>query len=333
MGSPGGVGNMTEGDLYGVLGVPRSASEAEIRKAYRKIARESHPDRNPDNPEAEARFKKASYASEVLLNGKKRKLYDEFGEAGLRDGFDPEAFRARRSAGFRGGDVGINLEDILRAAGGAQGQGSSPFGGGAAAGPDIMEAIFGGRAGGVRGARAHAGPRPRDLLAEIEIGFVEALEGVEKELSLAHHAGAKPRTLRVRIPQGVRDGGKVRLRGQGSDGGDLVLTVHVAKHPFFEREDDDLLLSLPVTVGEAMQGAKVPVPTPAGEVALRVPARVKSGAKLRLRGKGVKRGDKQGDLLVTVLVQVPEDATEKAEALAAEIDALYHHPVRRDLKL
>lgn len=324
---------MSEQDLYSVLGVDRGADEGTIRKAYRKIARESHPDRNPDNPQAEARFKRASYASEVLLNKKKRKLYDEFGEVGLRDGFDPNMYRGRGGGGggFPGAGGGINLEDLFRSAGqGGGGRGGSPFAGGNV-GPDIMESLFGRKPGG----HARAGqPAPaRDLVADIEIGFVDSLAGVEKEVSFARPGGDK-KTLRVRIPGGVKDGGKVRLRGQGHDGGDLVLTVHVAKHACFERDADNLLLSLPITVGEAMTGAKVPVPTLEGEVSLRIPAGVRSGAKLRLRGKGVHRKDGAGDLLVTVLVQVPTgDDDEKLEALAKEIDAAYAVDVRADLKL
>jgi len=350
-------------DLYSVLGVPRTSSQAEIRKAYRKIARDNHPDRRPDDAAAEARFKKASYASEVLLNTKKRKLYDEFGEVGLRDGFDPSMYRGRGGGGGFGGQQGfggqggfggggVNLEDLFRAAGqggqrGSTGSvGGSSFGGGGA--PDFMDAFFNSR-----GQRAPKQPQKRDLIADIDIGFLEALRGTEKEISLSARDAGRNRELKVRIPKGVRDGGKVRLRGQGADGGDLVLQVHVGSHAHFERDGDDLLLDVPVTVREAVVGAKVQVPTLEGEVALRVPAGVKSGTKLRLRGKGAVRGKHTGDLIVRVMIQLPTGNTgaldggdgedgedgedgkdgEELKKLAEALDELYDGDLRKDLEL
>ena len=137
--------------------------------------------------------------------------------------------------------------------------------------------------------------------------------------------------MRVRIPAGVRDGGKVRLRGQGEEGGDLVLRVHVSEHPFFKRENDDLLLELPITVGEAFHGAKVQVPTPDGAVTLRVPAHARGGSRLRLRGKGVRRGEQVGDLIVQLQIVLPEggDAGEAVDAL----ENRYQEPVRKHLAL
>lgn len=328
---------MAQRNLYEVLGVPRTAPEADIRKAYRKLARENHPDRNPGDTAAENRFKEASYAKEILLNQKKRALYDEFGEIGLREGFDPEAFRrynaARsRQGGFPGGSAGdVNLEDLIEQ---MRRQGAAG-GGGGASGPggwsgsfqdfingDVVDSIFG---------RA---PRraKKDLVSEIQVGFLEAIKGTEKEISF-RAPGGKDRVLRARIPAGVADGGRVRLRGQGADGGDLVLTVHVAPHPHFERDGSDLMLTLPITVGEAFNGAKVPIPTPEGEVQLTIPAGVQSGAKLRLRGRGVKRGDSLGDLIVTLQVRLPDRSNGEAAKLVEALEGTYDQSPRADLRL
>ena len=229
---------MTSRDLYEVLGVSRNATEQQIRKAYRELARKNHPDRNPGNKQAEERFKEASYASEVLLNKEKRRLYDEFGEQGLREGFNPDAYRqyvrsaeARRSAGA-GGGFG-SLEDLLNQVGATRG---GVGGGGARVnwGRGI-EDLFGGDVSDMFGG-ARARNRRRDAVSDVTIPFMEAVKGGEKELSIQVAGDEAPRTIRARIPPGVRDGGRIRLRGQGFDGGDLVLRVHVTEHPFFRRE-------------------------------------------------------------------------------------------------
>jgi curved DNA-binding protein len=328
---------MTGRDLYEILGVKRSATEQEIRKAYRELARKYHPDRNPGNKQAEERFKEASYASEILLNKEKRALYDEFGENGLREGFNPETYRryqqyaqARgQGGGGGGGFAGFGgLEDLLNQAargGGGGGAGSSSDGGWGGRFQDIfggadVSDIFGMGRGGRQ--------RARDTVSDVTIDFMDAVRGMETELAL-QAPGEAARNVKVRIPPGVRDGGRIRLRGQGVEGGDLVLRVHVREHPYYKREGDDLLLDLPVTAGEAYHGAKVQVPTPSGAVTLRIPARAQSGQRLRLRGKGVKRGDHQGDLIVQLEIVLPssEQAAEHVDAL----EALYGEPVRRHL--
>jgi curved DNA-binding protein len=318
-------------DLYAILGVPRSASEQEIRKAYRALARKHHPDRNPGNKEAEEKFKDAAYASEVLLNKDKRKLYDEFGEQGLREGFNAEAYRQyqqRASGGGAGGFGGFGgLEDLF---GRMNNQGGGRAGWGAAFQDflgDEVETMLGGR--NRRGQR-----RGRDLVSELSIDFMDAVRGVERELTLSNPAGGEPRTIKVRIPAGVRDGGRIRLRGQGEDGGDLVLHVHVGAHPHFRREDDNLLLNLPVTVGEAFRGSKVQVPTPDGPVTMQLPKGVKSGAKLRLKGRGVRRGtDAAGDLFAVVQIVLPGAGTSsELEAAVSEIEKHYGESPRKDLE-
>jgi DnaJ-class molecular chaperone len=321
---------MAKRDLYEVLGVGRNASEQEIRKAYRELARKYHPDRNPGSKQAEEAFKEASFASETLLNKGKRGLYDEFGEVGLREGFDAEVARryTRRGAAVGsspGGGRGFGgLEDLLREVAAAQG---------GAAGWGPFQDVFGGDVGGGvgRGQRSTRGARGREVVADVTVGFVEALRGAERELSL-QVPGEEPRVIKVRIPAGVRDDGKVRLRGQGQAGGDLVLRVRVEEHPVFSRRDDDLLLEVPVTVGEAMHGAKVQIPTLEGTVALQIPKGVQSGARLRLRGKGVKRGAERGDLIATVRIVLPPAAPE-LEAAVQSLDDAYQGDVRGDLVL
>lgn len=317
---------MADRNLYEVLGVPRTASEADIRKAYREIARTSHPDRNPGDKRAEDRFKEASYAKEVLLNKNKRQLYDEFGAQGLREGFDANAYRAYAAGGGRRRGASASLEDLLENMRNGRANVSGwpgnlqGFGG-----PNVVDSIFG---------RKPAQPRAkRDLVSDITVTFVESVRGVEKELAFSPPGeGQKERVLRVRIPAGVTPGGRVRLRGQGADGGDLVLHVHVEPHPFFTRYGDDLHVQLPITVGEAFHGARIPVPTAEGAVTLTIPAGIQSGAKLRLRGKGVARTNHTGDLIVTVEVRMPDQRNDEVAGLVEALGRHYSKPPRAGLK-
>lgn len=314
---------MTRRDLYEVLGVPRSADAKAIRKAYRDLARKYHPDRNPNNKQAEESFKEASYASEILSDSEKRKLYDEFGEIGLREGFNADAYRAysqqrAAGAGSRRGGFG-SLEDLFgqaqRGQGGFSGSLEDLFGG------QVAETIFGRQGGRGRSAK-------RESVSEVTIPFADAVKGTEREFTI-DAPGEAARTIKVRIPPGVKDGGRVRLRGHGPGGGDIVLQIQVEAHPWFKREGHDLLLDLPVTVGEAFHGAKIQVPTPAGSVSVTIPKGVRGGAKLRLRGKGVPHGSEVGDLIVQIHIVLP-----KGEGAAEAIDRLeagYAEPVRGDL--
>jgi curved DNA-binding protein len=327
---------MAERDFYKTLGVARTATEAEIRKAYRALARKYHPDKNPGNAQAEETFKEISHARDVLLNKPKRQLYDEFGEMGLKEGFNPDTFRQYRSGGgSTGGGFGTrdlgDLEDLL---GGLRGSGYGRGSGGFAGFQDFMngetvQELF---RRGARGGRA-ATPAKQELVSEVTLGFVDALRGGEREVLLSVPGEKDTRSLKVRIPRGVRDGGQIRLRGQGIDGGDVVLKIHVEEHPFWKREADDLLLQLPVTVGEAYRGGKISVPTLDGEVSLTLPRGAKSGAKLRLRGKGVARGDSTGDMIVTVLIRVPDETSAEVERIVGELDAHYGEGPRAGLKL
>jgi curved DNA-binding protein len=297
-------------DLYSELGVSRDASPDEIKKAYRKLAAQLHPDKNPGDTKAEARFKTVNRAHQVLSDQEKRKIYDEFGEEGLREGFDVQAARAYRS-GFGGGRAraragGVNVEDLF---GGEGPQGG--FG-------DLFGDLFGGRAR--RGAGGGANMKGSDVASEVSIDFVSAIKGAELRLRLQDGGDE----VTVRIPAGAGDGDKVRIPGHGQPGpfggppGDLILTIRVQPHQFFDREGLDLYLDLPITIGEAFHGAKVRVPTPDGPVTLSVPKRAQSGQVARLKGKGVQRKSEQGDLFVRFLVRYPgEGGTEVEKAIEA----------------
>jgi DnaJ-class molecular chaperone len=322
---------MAERDLYGTLGVSKDAAPDVIKKAYRKLAKELHPDRNPGNKKSEERFKDVAYAYDVLSDPKTRALFDEFGEAGLREGFDPDAARQmqayQRAAGSGRGRPG-GWEDIFSAAGGGGGQGGFSF---------DLEDLLGGRGGGRRGRRPSKGS---DLESAVTVSLGDALRGTEQALTFRMPGSDEPTTVRARIPAGVADGNKVRLRGQGAPGsgggpaGDIVLTVHVAPHEFFRREGDDLHVELPITLGEAFRGAKVRVPTLEGDVQLRVPPRTQGGAKLRLRGKGAPaRGGARGDLYAHVQIRLPEGALPDVEGAIDALEAGYVDDVRGKLVL
>jgi curved DNA-binding protein len=318
-------------DLYSVLGVSKTADADSIKKAYRKLAGQLHPDKNPGNKKAEDRFKQVNHAYDVLGDDKKRKLYDEFGEEGLREGFDAERVRAYRQwssrqggrpggGGFGGmpGDT-VDLEDLFGGSGG-----SSGFG-------DLFGDLIG------RARRQRSGPaKGPDLESEITIDFASAIRGATLELRPQGHTGAP---VTVRIPPGAAEGSRVRIPGQGGPSptggarGDLVLTIHVTPHPYFRREGDDLHLDLPITIPEAYRGAKVRVPTVEGAVTLKVPERTQSGQVVRLRGKGVtKRGRAAGDLYVHFMVHVPKGEAGVAQ-LIDKLEEHYEGDPRSDIKL
>ncbi|KPK17116.1 MAG: hypothetical protein AMJ62_02545 [Myxococcales bacterium SG8_38] len=320
---------MADRDFYKTLGVSRDASPEEIKKAYRRLARELHPDRNPDDKRAEERFKDVSTAYEVLSAPEKRKLYDEFGEMGLREGFDPEAYRTA-TQGF-GGAGGFDFGDLFGAAARGRRRGS------ATQFEFNLEDLFG-VGGPGPSAYARAPRRGADLESEITVDFRDAVLGCTKELNLRSAEGE--RTLKVRIPAGVHNEGKIRLRGQGGEGihggppGDLVLTVRVRKHPYFSMKGKQLHVKVPVTPLEAYAGAKVSVPTPEGSVQLTVPAGSESGAKLRLRGKGVAaKGGQRGDLIAHLEVVLPKSRSEAVEEALKTVEEAFDRDPRESLKL
>ncbi|MDC5697583.1 DnaJ domain-containing protein [Intrasporangium calvum] len=320
-------------DFYAILGVPHDADAAAIKKAYRKLARDLHPDHNVGDTKAEERFKEIGEAYAVLSDPEQRREYD--------------AIRAMSHGGarFAPGGAGGGFEDIFANFGGAGGGGPRVrfnTGGGQPNIEDLLGQMFGG-AGGAGfpgggypgGFGSTAGPRPgADVSAATRIGFREAVEGSTVTLT-------SPELGRVtaRIPPGVKDGQKIKLRGKGRQGdpgapaGDLILTVSVDKHPVFGRDGDNLTVDLPVTFAEAALGATVPVPTlDGGSVKVRIPAGTPSGRVLRVKGRGVQRAGKAGDLLARLQVVVPQRLTDEArEAIEKMAAAEDGHDPRAEL--
>ena len=320
-------------DLYTVLGVARDAGQDAIKKAYRKLAAKYHPDRNPGKTN-ESRFKQLGRAYEVLGDPKRRALYDEFGEVSLQAGFDPERARMAKQWAARGGSrgqgqggVNFDISDLFGGGGGGRG-GNAGFDPEAAGIGDLFGDLFGRRQRSGPGGRAPQ--RGGDLISEFTIDFVDAVRGTTIHLPSPRDPTTK---VAVRIPAGAADGSRVRVREQGQPGagggppGDLVLTVCVRPHKHFKAEGDDLLLDLPITIGEAYAGAQVRVPTPHGEVKLTVPKRAQSGQLVRLRGKGIARkGKPAGDLLVRFLVVYPGDDDPEVAAAVDKLAARCRDP-------
>jgi curved DNA-binding protein len=287
-------------DYFEVLGVPRGASDEEIRSAYRKLARKYHPDVNRD-PGAEDRFKEVSEAYEVLRDPEKREKFERLG-ANWKAGEDVSG-----ASGFGGGF------------GGGDSQG---FGDGAGF-SDFFESFFGGRRGASRGFDGFS-MRGSDQEATIEVTLEEAARGGKRKISLADG-----RDFEVQIPPGVREGQKIRLAGQGGGGasggpaGDLYLRVRIKRHPRFRREDDDLVVEIPVAPWEAALGATVPVPTLHGSAKVKVPAGSSSGRRLRLRGEGMPGpGGRKGDLYASVRIVVPKVLEKRERELFEELAAV-----------
>jgi curved DNA-binding protein len=316
-------------DFYETLGVPRTASQDDIQRAYRRLARQYHPDVNHD-PGAEDRFKDVSEAYDVLSDPETRRRYDAFG-ADFRqvpEDMDPETFRRSR-AGSGAGAGGGRTRGARGGPGFSYSSGDPGFG--SSTGDidieDLLGGFFGGRAG--RGSRGW-GPIPgADQEAELEITLDEAYHGTRRSLSLSGD-GARA-TLDVNVPPGVTDGQRIRLAGQGGRGGDggangdLYLVVRIAPHPRYRLSGRDLSVDLPLAPWEAALGTTVAVDTPAGEAKVKVPAGTSSGRRLRLRGRGLPnpRG-KPGDLFAETKIMVPPRPSKAErrlfEQLAAESD-------------
>lgn len=283
-------------DPYAALGVAKTATDAEIRKAYKKIAKESHPDLNPGDPKAAARFKAAAAAYDLLKDPEKRRRFDA-GEIDASGQERPERRFYREYA--EGPEATYHTS-----------RGFEDFGDFS----DVFADLFGQRGG--RGARAE-GIRMRgpDRHYTLEVGFLEAARGATRRITLPDG-----NVLDVKIPQGLADGQTIRLRGKGGEGigggpaGDALVTATVSEHPFFRREGEDILVEVPIGFDEAVLGAKVEVPTIDGRVAVTVPKGASSGQVLRLRGRGVKRGDKRGDQLVSLKVVAPKTIDPELEA-------------------
>ncbi len=301
---------MSKRDFYEVLGVSKTASQDEIRKAYKKLARKFHPDVKPADPDAEKKFSEITEAYDVLSDEEKRKNFDQFGH-GFR-GAGPGGGNPFQGFGGGGGGQAFDIEDLLGGMfGGGGGRGGNPFGGG------------GGRRGQSRPQKGN------DVKAEITVPFIVAVDGGEHSLSVQQ--GSTTERLTVKIPAGIEDGQTIRLAGQGGGGvaggssGDLLVTIHIAPHPWFRREGHNLMIDVPLSPSEAALGAKIDVPTLSeGEVVLSVPPGTSSGAKLRLRGKGVrnpKTGDK-GDQFVVLKIVLPKELSEEVRALYQQLAEL-----------
>jgi len=297
-------------DYYAVLGVPKDASQDDIQKAYRKLARKHHPDVNKD-PGAEAKFKEISEAKEVLGDPEKRKTFDRYGSA-------------YSHARTHGGAPPPGFEDFRFDFG--DGGGSSGFDFGGSGFSSFFEMLFGG-AGGARGQRAPSWRSAgADHEAHLDLTLEEAAHGGEREIRLADPTQGQSRAYRVKIPRGVRAGQKIRLSGRGGQGsgggqaGDLYLKVGIAPHPHFRLDDKDLTTRVLVTPWEAALGAEVDVPTLNGPLRVKIPAGSSSGRKIRLRGKGFPAaGGEPGDLLAEIQVVVPESLSEREKQLFEEL--------------
>ena len=297
-------------DPYTVLGVPRSASSDEIRKAFRKLAKQNHPDTNPNNKAAEERFKQISGAFDILGDAEKKKKFD----AGEIDNDGRETFR-----GFAGG--------------GGHGPWGPPPGGFQAGGPyraesfegvdlgDILGEMFGGGRGGRGGGGQGGGfggfsQRGGDVRARLDIDLEDAIKGAKRRISFSDG-----RTIDVTIPKGAQEGQTLRLKGQGSPGragpGDAFIELSFATHPIYRREGETLVMDVPITVYNAVLGGKVEAPTPDGPVTLTIPKGANSGARLRLKGRGMpdSKGHR-GDLFARLMVTLPETPDAELETFA-----------------
>jgi molecular chaperone DnaJ len=296
--------DLYEKDFYKILGIGKSATGDEIKKKYRSLARELHPDKTKGDAALEEKFKAVSEAYDILSDGKKRAEYDQ-----ARDMFERGGMRAPQGGqNFQGGD----FSDI--------------FGGGNP--QDIFANLFGG--GGRRGPR-----KGQDLQTEATITFKEAAFGTTLELRLSADGGPS-QNISARVPAGVNDGAKIRVKGKGSKGeagpGDLFILLHVKPHAVFSRKGENIALTVPVTFTEATLGGDIKVPTLAGdEVTLRIAPGTSNGRVLRVKGRGITKGATVGDLLVTIEVQVPQRVEGEAlEALKKYAEATADQEVRKE---
>ncbi|MCL2822631.1 MAG: J domain-containing protein [Polyangiaceae bacterium] len=316
-----------DSDLYSVLGVNKTSSQDDIKRAFRKLAAKLHPDKNPGDAAAEAQFKRVNLAHQVLSDKKRRALYDEFGAAALSDNFNAEQARAARNwgqpGGFNwGGNAGqnVNLEDLF---GGNTGGG---FG-------DLFSDLFVG--GKKRRTQSSIPSKGKDLETTATLELVDAVRGTTISCDIPN----QNQQVQVRIPPGAKDGSKIRIKGYGSPSafsgppGDLLIKVNVNTHPHISVDGDDLHMNLPVTVAEAYRGTKIQVPTINGTVTLTVPAGTQTGTSARLRGKGIpRRNQPPGDLYVHFMVMIP---TSQDPAVQNAIDTLagFDSDVRSELRI
>lgn len=323
-------------DYYAVLEVPRSATQDEIQKSYRRLARKYHPDLHGNSDESKKKFQRLQQAYDVLGDEEKRKQYDRFGP-----GFEQMRGAPGGGGPFGGMDIDFSQMFGQGGQGGPMPGGPMPGGGGL---EDILR-TFGmgggraGRRGAGRGAPEAPSPVPNlDVEQQITIPFGLSVSGGEYRVTVEGQSG-KPQQLSVRIPAGIESGKKIRLRGQGQSGpdgrqGDLLITVQVAPHPVYRRSANNLLVRVPVSVGEALRGTTVDLPSPHGTISLRVPAGSSSGKVLRAKGMGV-RPEKgpHGDLLAELEIHVPQGMSpESVAGISDALAVLELDQLRNDLK-
>lgn len=314
---------MSKKDFYQTLGVTKSANESEIKKAYRKLAMQYHPDKNPNNKKAEEKFKEISEAYDVLSDPTKKKNYDQFGSADGNPfgagGFNPNDFGGfGRGAGGPGGFRSQNIDpeafsdifgDIFGGGGFSRGGGPDPF-------------------AGARQQRPRPPARGADLRYTLSIPLEDAFSGGDKVITFVRQEGAKEAThrLSVSVPAGVKEGQRLKLAGEGDKPtgaapGDLYVIIHLQVHPLFKREENDIELDLPIKYTDAILGTEAEIPTLSGRSQIKIPAGTSSGQVLRLKGKGFPRlgGTGHGDMLVKVIVDIPATINTKQKQLIEEL--------------
>jgi DnaJ-class molecular chaperone len=301
---------MNKKDYYEILGVSRDASTEEVKKAYRRLARKYHPDLHPNDKEMEVKFKEINEAYQVLHDPKKREDYDLTG----RFPFEP---------GMGGpGPGGFNFEDL-------------GFGfGGHAGGPGGFEDVFGEVFG--MGGRRRGPVKGSDIEYRLTLDFVHAVRGTEVKVTVKRGSGTE--TIKVKVPAGVKTGSKVRVVGKGNDGqqggprGDLYIVTVVSPHRYFHRDGNDIYVDLPVTIGEAVLGATIKVPTIDGHATIKVPRGTRGGQKLRIRGEGVGgHAGRRGDEYVVVKITVPKSVDDRSRELIEEFSGINDYDPRKGL--
>ncbi len=320
---------MAKRDYYEVLGVKKTATEEEIKKAYRKLAMKHHPDRNPGNKQAEERFKEINEAYAVLSDKAKRQQYDQFGPSGFSQRFSQEDI-------FRGFDIGDLFKDLGFSTNDVFGRIFGGGGRGAKVRYGNLDDLFGQRGGPAYdygdmfsgGASQTDGPMAEkggDIHSELNLTFLEAALGGEKKVKFSKRG--RMEEITVKIPPGIESGKKLRLAGKGMDGaggrppGDLYLKVNIAEHPLFKREGSDITVDKEIKISEALLGTTIEVPTLDGSKLIKVPPGTQSQSRIRLKGFGLPRlqGGGKGDEYVRILIKYPKSLSEKQKKLAEEL--------------
>jgi len=303
---------MAAKDYYKTLGVSKTATQDDIKKAFKNLAFKYHPDKNPGDKKSEDRFKEVNEAYAVLSDEKKRRQYDQFGDSGFHQRYSQEDI-------FKGFDI----NDIFREMGFGGGRAGGRAGGRQRGGSFNMEDLFGG-GGGFGGRQAYA-QKGQDFTMDLFVDFLEAVHGMEK--TIEYMFDGSRRQVKVRIPAGITSGQKLRLTGKGGEAGpgmppgDLYLNIQVHEHPFFKRDGDDIILNREIKFSEAVLGTTIEAPTLLESKQVKVPAGIQNNTKLRLRGYGIPHFGKpgKGDQLVHITVAVPRDLTPQQRKLFEEL--------------